>query len=69
MLKPEYWGFGHDIYGKFIKDFELSGVTQPLLIYLPLSRGIKGIKNRFEFDALPNVKIDGIEFQVLKICN
>ena len=69
VLKPEYWGFGHDIYGKFIKDFELSGVTQPLLIYLPLSRGIKGIKNRFEFDALPNVKIDGIEFQVLKICN
>lgn len=69
VLKPEYWGFGHDIYGKFIKDFELSGVTQPLLIYLPLSRKIEGIKNRFSFARLPNVKISGVEFQVLKVLN
>lgn len=25
VLKPEYWGYGQEIYGKFINDFEFWG--------------------------------------------
>ncbi|MFM7140070.1 MAG: hypothetical protein ACKOXS_07240 [Actinomycetes bacterium] len=69
VLRPQYWGFGLEIYCNYINEYKNSGLANPLLVYLPLTRKIDGIKKRLNFIELPNIQISGIEFQVLKVCN
>ena len=67
VLKKEFWGLGKEIFNKLINDFSGSKIENSLFMYLPKTRNIQLIANRFGFKIIDEIEISGTKFSRLKI--
>ena len=67
VLKPNFWGLGRILANDLIQKYRDSNVDKQLFIYLPLSRNVEIVADRFKFTLFGEIEIDGVNFAKLLI--
>ncbi|MEY2851277.1 MAG: hypothetical protein RJA96_1148 [Actinomycetota bacterium] len=67
VLKPDFWGLGKILANDLIQKYRDTNLDKQLFIYLPLSRNVEIVADRFKFTLFGEIEIDGVNFAKLLI--
>ena len=67
VLAPAFWGHGTDVARIVMERWNELGDPRPVLIFLPLSRGVDALARRYNWQRLPDTVVDDVTFATFQL--
>lgn len=67
VLAHRSWGLGMDVAQLVMSQWRELGDARPVLIFLPLSRGVAALQRRYDWERLPDTIVEGVIFATFRL--